>query len=436
MTAAEKKERTNVENSAMMGEPSLAWSSDSSHTEEEDDEVFDHLQTASLLSESPTADTTDNISVRSERPSAVQRSRSSADQQRWELLQAALRVEKSQHEEHREKDLISRSFSSMDQRTSVSTPARTSYGIRDRLKRLSRTQRKELLLKSMSSDTSMSRGRIHTVLSEDQDHNIESRNDIITQLKQQAFLRKSNLKGNTIKLHIYDLIHQDTLMQLPWGCVCEIGKCFTEMNSALHAVGTGAYHVGIEVNDVEYAFGATRQPNKTGVFSCAPKCSPGYQYRTTIDLGERPLFQQQFSPETKQITQVTVDGRDVIRDMAKEYMGSDYDILRKNCCTFAHDAACRLGVPDSEIPSWFRNLADSGAMTQDMAIATMDSFEPLSRAFSNCGEEPVLRTQESKDGFEIIKEDDEEDEPSEGDGDDNSLHEPSRTVPRCTTWAC
>ena len=31
---------------------------------------------------------------------------------------------------------------------------------------------------------------------------------------------------NDIKLHIYDLIAHDTLMQLPWGCVCEIGKCF------------------------------------------------------------------------------------------------------------------------------------------------------------------------------------------------------------------
>jgi len=60
----------------------------------------------------------------------------------------------------------------------------------------------------------------------------------------------SPYKTNSVKLHIYDLIAHDTLMQLPWGCVCEIGKCFNEVNSALHELGTGAYHVGIEVSNI------------------------------------------------------------------------------------------------------------------------------------------------------------------------------------------
>jgi len=71
-----------------------------------------------------------------------------------------------------------------------------------------------------------------------------------------------------------------------------------------------------------------------------------------------------------------------------DYMGTDYDILRKNCCTFAHDACVRLGVPEEQIPSWFSNLAKTGAMSQDLANATL---EPLQRVLSTgCGEDNSL----------------------------------------------
>ena len=204
----------------------------------------------------------------------------------------------------------------------------------------------------------------------------------------QAVAPKNNNKpqANRILLHVYDLIEKDTLMMLPpFGCVVEIGKCFADMNSALHAVGTGAYHVGVEVNGVEYAYGATSVPNQTGVFTCFPRLSPGYQYRTTIDLGERPLLRrswvavdQESSTVYQQVSEY-VQGRTVIKEMAAEYMGSDYDILRKNCCTFARDACLRLGVPDEQIPTWFRNLAESGALTQDAVRATV---EPLTSVLS------------------------------------------------------
>jgi len=189
-------------------------------------------------------------------------------------------------------------------------------------------------------------------------------------------------QANRIYIHVYDLIEKDTLMMLPpFGCVVEIGKCFANMNSALHAVGTGVYHVGVEINGVEYAYGATSIPHQTGVFTCFPRLSPGYQYRTTIDLGERPLIRRSWvSVPSKDDSQLTVfrevedfvPGRTVMKEMAREYMGTDYDILRKNCCTFARDACLRLGVPEEEIPTWFCNLAESGALTQDAVRATVD----------------------------------------------------------------
>ena len=67
-----------------------------------------------------------------------------------------------------------------------------------------------------------------------------------------------------------------------------------------------------------------------------------------------------------------MNGRDVVREMAGEYKGLDYDLLRKNCCTFAKDACLRLGVKPNEIPNWFTNVADTGARTQDAAQKTME----------------------------------------------------------------
>jgi hypothetical protein len=95
----------------------------------------------------------------------------------------------------------------------------------------------------------------------------------------------------------------------------------------------------------------------------------------------------------------SVDGREVLREMAQEYMGIDYDLLRKNCCTFAHEACLRLGVKDEEIPSWFRNLCIAGALTQDAAVSTI---EPLTRVFSACDMDGTLSEYYKDTGFEVI----------------------------------
>mgnify|MGYP005848682395 CR=1 FL=1 len=55
-------------------------------------------------------------------------------------------------------------------------------------------------------------------------------------------------RPNKIKLHIYDLIPAETVMQLPWGCYFPIGRCFDAVNNGLHSMGTGAYHAGVEVS--------------------------------------------------------------------------------------------------------------------------------------------------------------------------------------------
>jgi hypothetical protein len=59
----------------------------------------------------------------------------------------------------------------------------------------------------------------------------------------QALLRKTN----RIRLHVYDLVENDTQLDL-FGCYFPLGQCFNALNSSLHSMGTGAYHVGIEVS--------------------------------------------------------------------------------------------------------------------------------------------------------------------------------------------
>jgi hypothetical protein len=222
---------------------------------------------------------------------------------------------------------------------------------------------------------------------------------------------------NSIKLHIYDLILKDTRMMLPWGCVCAIGKCFTDVNSALHELGTGAYHVGVEVNGIEYAYGATIQSNKTGIFTCIPRLSPGYQYRTSIDFGDVPLIRSSWvvapeiaSPRTTtsdasyfRLVEKFVDGRQVIKEMTGDYMGIDYDILRKNCCTFAYDACVRLGVPAEQIPNWFRNLAETGRITSDTVNATLQPLHKVLSQGCDIDKNSICEDTETEEpGFEII----------------------------------
>lgn len=292
----------------------------------------------------------------------------------------------------------------------------SSVSLRDRLGRLSRDERRELLLRAgvplgirgLSTGSQHGSGAESTrsqksLYSSASFRSAPQRRDSTSSLAMPV-------RTNRITLHVYDLIAHDTLMQLPWGCVCEIGKCFNEVNSALHAVGTGAYHVGVEINGVEYAYGATSTPGKSGVFSCLPMRSPGYQYRSSVDFGERKLVRQSWVSVRDPLSGKSdfrhvehyVDGRQVMIEMAKEYMGVDYDILRKNCCTFAYDACIRLGINEDEIPSWFRNLSESGAMTQDMAYATV---QPLRQVLSSCEEvdgsflnEPIVIER----GFELI----------------------------------
>mmetsp|Transcript_19487 Transcript_19487/g.39295 ORF Transcript_19487/g.39295 Transcript_19487/m.39295 type:complete len:205 (-) Transcript_19487:312-926(-) len=132
-----------------------------------------------------------------------------------------------------------------------------------------------------------------------------------------------------VMLHVYDL-GQNVEVQA--------------MNVVLGALGSGAFHCGIEVYGQEFSF--NWKPQGSGVFRCRPRQCPGHSYRTSIHMGDVDLTFEE------------VEG--LMSRLKAEWPGSSYHILNRNCCTFC-DAFCRL-VGLGPIPYWTRNLADAGSV--------------------------------------------------------------------------
>jgi len=267
---------------------------------------------------------------------------------------------------------------------------------------------------------------------------------------------------NSVKIHVYDLLEHETVMRLWNSCDCPLGKVFQAVNNGLHCLGSGAYHAGIEVNGVEYSYGYSPLKSVTGVFTNLPKRAHGHQYRTTIDFGEIKTTKkismlvpvelsvsddenstsfpensmkspmQRTSPRSiasfldmddadsgpsfgkssggrvkgklvEKICEVPVNGNAVMSELAFCYMGSDYDILRYNCCHFVKGACIALGIKETEIPTWFMNLAAIGVATED-AIVDFETtvINPFKKIFvrddNNSYEEEV-----QEEGFEVIE---------------------------------
>ena len=388
-------------------------------------------------------------------------------------------------------DETNESSPSIEARSSVSSPGKSS--LREKLQRRLQ-KRHELRIKQMKEDLAKARTDRDTAddifgaytceteptspmsdsgLSTSVDHHAlhhRSRDNITDEESNVALHRLSRTVrygrrgelpqhegiGNVIRLHVYDLLTSDTIMQLPFGCEFPIGKCFESMNNGLHALGTGAYHCGLEINGIEYAYGANDIADATGVFTCVPKHSPGYQHRASIDFGCRVVRKKEWvniqtdlvNTKTGKGTAVSdvyeqvmnyVDGHDLMQSMAREYRGTDYDLLEKNCCTFARDACLRLGVRDHEIPTWFMNLASAGAKTREAAQKTLSAFTPQklitmrppgkrSRPVEDGGIEVILE-QEGSNAVEAVKVVD-----TLGDTNSRSKHEETVGVRRTLSW--
>merc|ERR1719210_85353 len=74
--------------------------------------------------------------------------------------------------------------------------------------------------------------------------------------------------------------------------------------------------------------------------------------------------------QTVRLRNSKFSGEDIaamISELIEEYPGSDYDLLRRNCCHFADDFARRLGA--GRIPRWVHRLARMGARVDGLMQA-------------------------------------------------------------------
>lgn len=159
--------------------------------------------------------------------------------------------------------------------------------------------------------------------------------------------------GMPVRLHVYDCTRKEHLRL--------VNRVLAHESSPIKF--GGIFHASVEVGGVEWRFDYQPDLSKPAVSCCMPKTLAHHNYRQTICLGNTTLSQEAVSA--------------VILQLIAEYPPGGYDLLRRNCCTFAEDLCIRLGV--GGIPSWIHRLARIGASLESAALffsrggATIDS---------------------------------------------------------------
>mmetsp|Transcript_97420 Transcript_97420/g.281072 ORF Transcript_97420/g.281072 Transcript_97420/m.281072 type:complete len:290 (+) Transcript_97420:110-979(+) len=141
------------------------------------------------------------------------------------------------------------------------------------------------------------------------------------------------------------------------------------VNNLFRAVGTGAFHSGVEIFGQELCYGYCE--NGTGVCMVAPRSCPPHSYRETIYMGETPLSRDQVDK--------------AVIALQAQWPGSEYDLLGRNCCHFA-DALCRA-LQVGPIPPWVTNLAGAGATLQHGAL---QAYEQGGKAFDHARSAAII----------------------------------------------
>jgi len=123
------------------------------------------------------------------------------------------------------------------------------------------------------------------------------------------------------------------------------------MNNLFRMLGTGAFHVAVEVYGDEWSYGYMNDPpGCTGVFNCVPGQNTNFgQQRESISLGTT----------TKDYAEVD----QILEELCEAWKGEEYDLLRHNCCYFSDEFCRRLEV--GPFPDWIKNLAGAGATLTD-----------------------------------------------------------------------
>lgn len=147
-------------------------------------------------------------------------------------------------------------------------------------------------------------------------------------------------------LHVYDVTNSGS--EKANNTILQINRIFKDR------IGIGGiFHSAVQVyGNEEWSFGFCEFGS--GVFSCPPCKNPLYTYRESIILGETNCT----SAEVNQI----------LRELRREWPGTSYDLLSKNCNHFCNVFCGRIGV--SELPAWVNRFAHAGDAAMEAAENT------------------------------------------------------------------
>ncbi|PON96986.1 hypothetical protein TorRG33x02_073650 [Trema orientale] len=153
-----------------------------------------------------------------------------------------------------------------------------------------------------------------------------------------------------VVLHIYDVTNSGS--DKTNNTIVQINKIFKD------GIGLGGiFHSAVQVyGEDEWSFGFCEQG--TGVFSCPAGKNPMYTYREAIVLGK---------------TNFTIfKVNQILRELSREWPGSSYDLLSKNCNHFCDEFCEMLGVP--KLPGWVNRFAHAGDAAMEVAGNTALRF--------------------------------------------------------------
>lgn len=160
----------------------------------------------------------------------------------------------------------------------------------------------------------------------------------------------------SVFLNVYDL--NDSMVTCNW------------VTSNLIQLG-GAFHAGVEVYQSEWSYGTE------GIFKVVPRNHEYHVFNQSVPMGRTRLD----PPEVQAI----------LREMAPIWKAVSYDLIRKNCCTFA-DAFCkRLGV--EPLPGWVNRLAQVGA-------GALLAVQHVAVSLGPAGTECIVP---DEDGYELLE---------------------------------
>lgn len=155
-----------------------------------------------------------------------------------------------------------------------------------------------------------------------------------------------SLKMTEVRLHIYDVTNSGS--DKTNSTIVQINKIFKD------GIGLGGiFHSAVQVyGEEEWSFGFCEQGS--GVFSCPSGKNPMYTYRESMVLGRTNFSKLKVNQ--------------ILQELSREWPGSSYDLLSKNCNHFCDEFCEKLGV--QKLPGWVNRFANAGDAAIEIAENT------------------------------------------------------------------